>query len=232
MFKEKVIGALALTVLMGLGVVGVNAAASTPTPVVLAQQPAQISPNYATYSDGENSGVMSYDDADGDTWYSEDNGATWLTETQFSQKHPTPVYEWWTYDEYKAWLAKEKETLQEMADTSAEIETSAGKYVWTQELTDETIAQYEKILEDIKNGWLISKSVNGDTNGMASYHPNDIATTTGYEFTYETESGEQIHIGPFESKSEYDAALKEFCAKLVVEGKMTQSEANAILKNK
>ena len=43
-------------------------------------------------------------------------------------------------------------------------------------MTDEIVAENERILEDIKNGVLVSKSVGGDSEGMASYNPNDIAT--------------------------------------------------------
>ncbi len=56
------------------------------------------------------------------------------------------------------------------------METSEGTVVWTQEMTDEIVVENEQTLEDIKNGVLVSKSVDGDREGMASYNPNDIAT--------------------------------------------------------
>ena len=49
-----------------------------------------------------------------------------------------------------------------------------GEFVWTQEIIDETIAMYEGILQDIKEGMMYSKSVDGDENVMMSYNPADI----------------------------------------------------------
>ncbi len=61
--------------------------------------------------------LMSYvDPADGRTYYSFDGGKTFepLTDAEFEALYPTPDIEWWTYDEYKAWLDNEKVQLQEM----------------------------------------------------------------------------------------------------------------------
>ncbi len=73
----------------------------------------------------------------------------------------TSEVEWWTYDEYKAWLENEKVELQEMIGQKAWT-GSRGKFVWTQEIVDETIAMYEGILENIKNGMLYSKTIDGE----------------------------------------------------------------------
>ena len=86
-------------------------------------------------------------------------------------------YEWWTYDEYKEWLEQEKKTLQEMADEHAMAETSEGRFEWTQEMTDQCIAEYEQTLNDIKNGLLVSKSVDGDAECMTTLNPNWVSTT-------------------------------------------------------
>lgn len=48
---------------------------------------------------------------------------------------------------------QEKKTLQEMADEHAMAETSEGSFEWTQEMTDQYIAEYEQTLEDIKMGF-------------------------------------------------------------------------------
>lgn len=64
-----------------------------------------------------------------------------------------------------------------MADEKAEVETSEGKFVWTQEMTNKTIAEYEQTLKEIRNGLLVSKSVAGDQEGIASYNPKDIVKT-------------------------------------------------------
>ena len=73
----------------------------------------------------------------------------------------TSGVEWWTYDEYRAWLENEKVELQGMIGQKAWT-GSRGEFVWTQEIVDETVAMYEGILENIKNGMLYSKTIDGE----------------------------------------------------------------------
>lgn len=122
--------------------------------------------------------IMSYiNPDDGKTYYSFDNGKTFeaLTDAEFDAKFPTPDIEWWTYDEYKAWLENEKAELKSIIGSS--YISGGKKYVWTQDRVNETIAMYEGILEDIKNGAKYSKSVDGQDDEMVSYTPADIAQT-------------------------------------------------------
>ena len=65
-----------------------------------------------------------------------------------------------------------------MADEHAMAETSEGSFEWTQEMTDQYIAEYEQTLEDIKNGLLVSKSMNGDDECMTTFNPNWVGSTT------------------------------------------------------
>ena len=121
--------------------------------------------------------LMSYiDPADGKTYYSFDDGKTFepLTDAEFEALYPTPDIEWWTYDEYKAWLDSEKVQLQEMLGQEGWT-SGEGSFVWTQEKIDETIALYEEILADIQNGVMYSKTVDGQDDMMVSYSPADIA---------------------------------------------------------
>ena len=114
-------------------------------------------------TEAEDGSLMSYvNPDDGRTCYSFDDGKTFepLTDAEFEARFPTPNVEWWTYDEYKAWLDKEKVQLQSLLGESAWTGGS-GSFVWTQEKIDETIAMYEDILADIKNGVMYSKSVDG-----------------------------------------------------------------------
>lgn len=134
---------------------------------------------HSEVSPDDSDGVMSYKDKEsGKTLVSEDNGASWMSEEDYNNSHPAINYEWWTYDEYKEWLEQEKKTLQEMADEHAMAETSEGSFEWTQEMTDQYIAEYEQTLEDIKNGLLVSKSVNGDDECMTTFNPNWVGSTT------------------------------------------------------
>ncbi|MCH5269319.1 MAG: hypothetical protein J1E83_01090 [Lachnospiraceae bacterium] len=121
------------------------------------------------------------DPRDGKTYYSFDGGKTFepLTDEEFEALFPSPKVEWWTYDEYKAWLENEKVLLQEMIGEWGWT-SGRGEFIWTQEMVDETIAMYEGILADIGRGMLYSKTVygEGDLFGMSfamSYNPTDIA---------------------------------------------------------
>jgi len=112
---------------------------------------------------------------DGKIYYSTDGGKTFeaLTDEEFEQRYPTPEVEWWTYEEYKAWLEEEKVQLQSMIGEKGWT-SSRGDFVWTQEMVDEAIAEYESVLEQIKNGIKVSKSVDGSTDVVLSYNPADI----------------------------------------------------------
>ena len=132
----------------------------------------------------EEESLMSYvDPYDGKTYYSFDGGKTFepLTDAEFEARYPTPDVEWWTYDEYKAWLKQEKVALQSLVGESG---TAGGvEFTWTQEKVDETIALYESILADIQNGILYSKTVDGSEDVMLVMNPADIAMSTEADMT-------------------------------------------------
>lgn len=104
---------------------------------------------------------------DGKTYYSFDGGKTWepLTNEEFAQRSSRPHVEWWTYEEYAAWLENEKVELQSMLGEKGWT-GGRGEFTWTQEVIDETIAIYENILQEIKEGKLYSKSVDGDPDSL------------------------------------------------------------------
>lgn len=116
----------------------------------------------------DDSTLSSYTDPkDGKTYYSFDGGKTWqpLTDEELALRFPAPRVEWWTEEEYAAWLEKEKVELQAMLGEKGWTGTR-GEFVWTQEIIDETIAIYERILQEIREGKLYSKSVDGDTESL------------------------------------------------------------------
>ncbi|MDE7243640.1 MAG: M56 family metallopeptidase [Oscillospiraceae bacterium] len=99
---------------------------------------------------------------DGEKYYSADGGETWMNEEQYHAHYGSWgdgwKVEWWTYEEYKEWLEQEKRDLADI--TGARGYTSdKGWFVWDQAMVDETVALYEKTLEDIKNGALYSKNI-------------------------------------------------------------------------
>lgn len=66
---------------------------------------------------------------------------------------------------------------QEMADEHTMVETSEGFFEWTQEMTDRCLAEYEQTLENIKNGLLVSKSVDGDDECMTTFNHDWVGST-------------------------------------------------------
>lgn len=190
---------------------------------------------YPSESVLEENTVMSYiDPTDGKTYYSFDNGETFepMTDAEVEALYPTQDIEWWTYDEYKAWLDNEKVQLQSMLGEKGWT-SGDGDFVWTQEKINETIAMYESILEDIRNGKMYSKSVDGDSDMlMMSYDPSDIelgTSTEAKELYIKLDNGEEHTFGPYETKEELLAEVKPFCEEQVKLGNMTQSEADEII---
>ena len=162
-YKKASILALALAVALVVGATTAFAASAQPD----------------TTSDGgtsflgagtlmDDSTLSSYTDPkDGKNYYSWDGGKTWepLTDEEFRQRSPLADVEWWTYEEYAVWLENEKKELQAMLGEKGWT-GGRGEFVWTQEIIDETIAMYERILQEIKEGKLYSKSVGGDTDAL------------------------------------------------------------------
>ena len=178
--------------------------------------------------------LLSYvDPADGKTYYSTDGGATFepLTDAEFEARYPTPDIEWWTYDEYKAWLENEKAVLQSMLGEKAWT-SGKGSFVWTQDEIDNAIALYEGILENIKNGALYSKTVDGQDGVMLSYNSagKEVGTASAAKELYiRLANGEGKTFGPYETDEELLAAVRPFCMQQIQLGNMTQSEADEIL---
>ena len=182
----------------------------------------------------EEESVVSYvNPDDGKTYYSFDDGKTFepLTDAEFEARYPTPDIEWWTYDAYKAWLDQEKVQLQSMLGEKAWT-NSDGAFVWTQEKIDETIALYEEILADIKNGVLYSKTVDGQEDVMMSCNPLDQAmgtSTDAKELYIKLDNGEVRTFGPYETDTALLREVKPFCEEQVKLGNMSQREADEIL---
>lgn len=81
--------------------------------------------------------------------------------------------EWWTAEEYAKWLDEEKEVLQSMIGEKA-YTGGDGRFVWTQEKVDETIALYEDNLQKIKDGMKLSKSSDDAVGITMAYSPENI----------------------------------------------------------
>lgn len=124
--------------------------------------PKQISPTMmASY----------YDKESGNTLYTFDNGKSYvaLSETEKAELFNTPDIEWWTYDEYKQWMEDEKRNMEDMI--GEKCSDSRGEYVWSQEDVDAQMKIYEQNLDDLKNGKMLSKTVNGNPDLQIGYDP-------------------------------------------------------------
>ena len=188
--------------------------------------------NLTTGFTEEENTILSYVE-DGKTYYSFDDGKTFqpLTDAEFEALYPTPEIQWWTYDEYKAWLENEKQVLYSLiGDTYTK--SDGTEFTWTSEKVEETIALYEKILADIKKGILYSKSVDGKDDVMVSMNPLDLAIGTASankELIIQLADGEEYTFGPYETDEEMLAAATLFCEEQVKQGNTTQTEAVEII---
>jgi hypothetical protein len=94
------------------------------------------------------------------------------------------------------------------------------------------IKLYEGILQDLKDGKMISKSVAGYENAVISYDSKDIEMGTGnreYSISILLDNGKEIHFGPYPTKEEMLTVVKPYCEEQVKAGHMTQQEADEII---
>lgn len=143
--------------------------------------------------------LFSGDKDDGKVYYSPDNGKTFVPLEEENVLW-AQVIEWWTYDEYAAWLENEKTELQAMLGEKGWT-GGRGEFVWTQEIIDETIAMYEKILQEIKDGMLYSKSVDGNDSVLISCNPS-YTVTIDMKDTYMSEGYVGLEEGLAFSRSD------------------------------
>ena len=76
--------------------------------------------------------------------------------------------QWWTSDEYEAWMNKQKKEMEYLIGTGDGWYDGQGAFhKFTQESVDTMIASYKETQESIKNGVLYSKdNGDGDTYSM------------------------------------------------------------------
>lgn len=176
----------------------------------------------------EISEMLSYEDENGEINYSVDGGDTFFSEEAFEREYPQTGVEWWTYEEYKEWLENEKVNLQNMLGEKAWT-SGRGEFVWTKDMIEETIAQYEKTLQEIKNGVKISKSVDGSDEIQLSSYNEEIMQETSEVMCVVLDDGSVVNIGPCETKEELLEKLKLFCEEQVRLGKMNKEEADELV---
>ena len=80
----------------------------------------------------------------------------WVSQSDYEQS--LPKIDWWTVSEYESWISEQRAELEALIGTGNGWYDGQGVYhEWTQEAVNAEIAQYEKILEEIKAGVLHSK---------------------------------------------------------------------------
>ena len=173
--------------------------------------------------------VMSMPDpTTGKTIYTLDNGDTWLSEEEYLMGLPEELnVEWWTYAEYEQWLEGERAIIQNMVGERG-YNPSAGWYVWTQEMVDQALAQYEKTLIEIGNGLQVAKDWS-----VARYTDYDaIAAGTGtfeYSFVVTLKNGQIARIGSFETHEDMAEAVIAYCEEQVSAGNLTEEDFMGVL---
>ncbi|RRD92520.1 M56 family metallopeptidase [Clostridiales bacterium COT073_COT-073] len=224
-------------VLAGLLVVGVTMAFATSAQTKDGRSLAEQDRMNGTHISYENSSILSYKDPkDGKNYVKfTDDGKTYQTmlEEDYEKKFPDSVIEWWTYDEYKAWLENKKVELSELIGEKIGT-NSEGDIILTQKLANEIISDYEKILEEIKSGIKVSKTIDGnpDSDTITVMNPLDMEmgkSNPSLTLYIQLENGEEKHFGPYETTEELLKVVKLFCEEQIKNGNMKQSEYDEIL---
>lgn len=174
----------------------------------------------------EDTVVTCYAGEDGKTYYVLNDGRT-LEESEYEKEFPSPDIEWWTYEEYQEWLETEKQELPKLIGGKAWA--NGKEFIWTQEMVDEAIAGYEEELQSIKDGMMLSKTVDGRTDMMIGYDPSCWVSSQAYEIGVSLKNGDERHFGPYESVEELLAEVQSFCQEQVRLGNMDQSEFDSIM---
>ena len=198
-----------LSTLLALALVlTVGAAFATAAPEDEAADEAVIggadAPTYIILSDGVST-VLTGDvvqTQDGTVYvFTADGKPVSMTQQEYKLLFEPAEVEWWTAEEYAAWLEQEKIDLQDSLGERAWT-NGDGWFTWTQEKIDETIEMYEQILEEIKNGLLVSKSVDGSADAVLMQGDADpvpesggqVSIVPGDAVTYSFNGGESVPL--------------------------------------
>lgn len=139
-------------------------------------------PDDQTVSQATESTITRLDPVSGKTQYSWDSGKTWtaLTDEEYSAMFSSLNIEWWTYDGYKKWMEEQIEALQVMADDGVPdyYDKTGVLRELTQADVEEAVVRYQSILDRIKSGQRVSKTVNESTDTVITSDTGNIMSTT------------------------------------------------------
>lgn len=192
----------------------------------------QLERYYNKQERSEPTSMLSYlNEVTGEVMYSLDDGQTWLSNEEYERLYPSdePNIEWYTYEGYEAFIAEQKIELYEQIGSQFWT-ASDGWYTLTQEMVDHIIADYERTLEEIRNGFMVSKSIDGDPNTMMSYNPEDIEpSTTEYSMRITLNNDDETFFGPYDTENEMREVVNAFCKEHVIAGNMLYADYDEAL---
>lgn len=130
---------------------------------------------------------------------------------------PIEETDYFTYDEFSAWIENETENIQKLVD--------AGE--WTEAEATEALEYYDEILKSILEGKMVGKRASSSDDQLFFSMP-DNAQPEQYQ-TFVFDGNTYKSIGPFDTEEELFNALKEYTDTEVEAGTMSQAEATALL---
>lgn len=153
------------------------------------------------------------------------DGKNWVDEADYEKNNTVPDVQWWTADEYEAWMNEQKKEMESLIGTGDGWYDGEGVFhEFTQESVAAMMDSYKETLESIKKGVLYSKD-NGDGDTYSMIPPTEDVVSS-YSVDVTKDNGKTVHIGDYSTVEELDKAISD----AVKNGQLTQEEADSIQK--
>lgn len=151
------------------------------------------------------------------------DGKNWVDEADYEKNNTVPDVQWWTADEYEAWMNEQKKEMESLIGTGDGWYDGEGVFhEFTQESVAAMMDSYKGTLESIKKGVLYSKD-NGDGDTYSMIPPTEDVVSS-YSVDVTKDNGKTVHIGDYSTVEELDKAISD----AVKNGQLTQKEADAV----
>lgn len=153
------------------------------------------------------------------------DGKNWVDEADYEKNNTVPDVQWWTADEYEAWMNEQKKEMESLIGTGDGWYDGEGVFhEFTQESVAAMMDSYKGTLESIKKGVLYSKD-NGDGDTYSMIPPTEDVVSS-YSVDVTKDNGKTVHIGDYSTVEELDKAISD----AVKNGQLTQEEADSVQK--
>lgn len=151
------------------------------------------------------------------------DGKNWVDESDYEKNNTVPDVQWWTADEYEAWMNEQKKEMESLIGTGDGWYDGEGVFhEFTQESVAAMMDSYKGTLESIKKGVLYSKD-NGDGDIYSMIPPTEDVVSS-YSVDVTKDNGKTVHIGDYSTVEELDKAISD----TVKNGQLTQEEADSV----